>query len=301
VLSFNILEAGGDAPQVGFPASAFGGDRTRHIAAVIRQTGAAVVAIQEDTSSGALLAALGEGWFRQGNIYSKHSLTLLKRQGLLTVCRVALRPDASVIVANVHWHGRGGGSFEVQRRIKEGPPPPGFEGEILKSVDQTEGPRGYRETLDAVRPFLRAGESVIVAGDFNEASHLDWTARYAATGADRWVKNSTGIPLRFAIAWQGSRLLAELGFKDAYRSAYPDEVAKPGNTWTPPYPDGSPGRRPYADQVLDRIDRIYFWGTRIGLLSAAVVGESTESAEIVYSGPWPSDHRAVLAVFDLRK
>lgn len=30
-----------------------------------------------------------------------------------------------------------------------------------------------------------------------------------------------------------------------------------------------------------------------------MIGESEDTAEITYDGRWPSDHRAVLAVFDI--
>ena len=61
-------------------------------------------------------------------------------------------------------------------------------------------------------------------------------ARAAERGLDRWVQNPTPRPLRFAIQWHGSHRLAALGLRDAYRTHFPDEVAKPGITWTPPYP-----------------------------------------------------------------
>lgn len=139
----------------------------------------------------------------------------------------------------------------------------------------------------------------MLTGDFNEPSHLDWTARAATDGRDRWVKNTSDVPLRFPIRWRGSRLLADAGLRDAYRTAFPDEVRHPGNTWTPPYPENTPGRRPYGDQVLDRIDMIYFAGPKLRVRSAAMIGESREAAEIAFDGRWPSDHRAVLTVFDI--
>ena len=148
-----------------------------------------------------------------------------------------------------------------------------------------------------LRPLLGAGENVILTGDFNEPSHLDWTARAAESGLDRWVKNPKGRALRFKIAWKGSILLADAGLRDAYRTVFPDEVTKPGITWTPPYSPGAPGRRPYDEQVLERIDMIYFAGRKLKILSAAIVGESKETCEVVHAGPWVSDHRAVSATF----
>jgi endonuclease/exonuclease/phosphatase family metal-dependent hydrolase len=174
-----------------------------------------------------------------------------------------------------------------------------FERQILESSDKTRGDRGYQQTLEAIKPLLAAKETIVLTGDFNEPSHLDWTARAAKDGMDRWVKNATNVPLRLPIRWTGSRLLADVGLRDAYRTAHRDEVQHPGNTWTPPYPENTPGRRPYVDQVLDRIDMIYFAGPGLRVRSAAVIGESQDVAEVVFDGRWPSDHRAVLAVFDI--
>jgi hypothetical protein len=149
-------------------------------------------------------------------------------------------------------------------------------------------------------------------GDFNEASHLDWTDKYAKSRRDRWVNNTSVIFLRQKITWAESKKLIDAGMKDAYLEVFPDPAAKPGNTWTPPYASGTPGRRPYdeagkAGQVLDRIDWILFAGRGVKVLDAAIVGEDPSHPEqgnkselfpeIRYSGHWPSDHRAALGVF----
>ena len=54
---------------------------------------------------------------------------------------------------------------------------------------------------------LAAKETIVLTGDFNEPSHLDWTARAARDGVDRWVQNPTGIPLQQAFANQLDRWL----------------------------------------------------------------------------------------------
>ena len=84
---------------------------------------------------------------------------------------------------------------------------------------------------------------------------------------------------------------------DSFRQAHVDEVKKPGNTWTPSYPERTPGRRPYGDQVLDRIDRIYHQGNDVKVVSAQVVGEKGDTSDIVIKGRWPSDHRAVVVEY----
>ncbi len=53
--------------------------------------------------------------------------------------------------------------------------------------------------------------------------------------------------------------------------------------------------------MLDRIDRIHFTGTHLRVLDAAVVGEDKGTCEIAHSGPWVSDHRAVVATFEFTR
>src|SRR5262249_32959497 len=58
--------------------------------------------------------------------------------------------------------------------------------------------------------------------DCNEPSFLDWTEAAAKAGRH---------PIK--VEWPSTKALADVGFKDAYRQMYPDEMAHPGFTWTP--------------------------------------------------------------------
>gem|GEM_PF-112018 len=309
VMSFNILEAGGNAASVGFPDSAFGGSRRDDIANVIRECGADFVGVQECGPVAPLLEELGPDWHGLGTgksvytgaIVSRLPIEPLVAEDFLTAARVKLPAGGSVVLVNTHWSPlRNSGVWLIQQRLLAGTIPADlsqFEAEILAASDASSGPRGYRHTLDVLRPLLKAGENVILAGDFNESSHLDWTARAATNGMDRWVKNPTGRPLRFKVEWRGSKLLVDAGLRDAYRTAFSDEVTKPGVTWTPPYPVGTPGRRPHNEQVLERMDMIYFAGKELKVFDAGIVGESKATSELAFNGPWVSDHRAVIGYF----
>jgi exodeoxyribonuclease III len=121
----------------------------------------------------------------------------------------------------------------------------------------------------------------ILVGDFNEPSHLDWTEAAARAGQH---------PLK--VEWPASKAFAEDGFKDSYRQLRPDEVKHPGFTWTPTTEAGDP------NDHRDRLDYILYRGAGIKLRSVDVIGENAENADIVVS-PYPSDHRAVKAVFEL--
>ena len=118
--------------------------------------------------------------------------------------------------------------------------------------------------------------AVLVTGDFNEPSPLDWTPAAVAAGQK---------PV--AVAWPTvGRLIGE-GFVDAYRAVHPDPVAKPAYTWTPRYDEAA------EDDEPDRIDFVLLRGAGVTVTDAAIVGEDGPRSDIVVM-PWPSDHRAVL-------
>ncbi len=304
VMTFNILQGGGEAANVGFPNAEFGGSRIDEIVAAIKAAEADVVGVQEDCSSERLLEALGDGWFRGGSVYSRFPLGEVKSAPYLTRAEIVLAANRKLTIVNCHWFPPAGGYGPdvIQAELRKGT---GLDaGELAKlAVErcyQPAGPRGYEATVELLRAPLESNRNTILLGDFNEPSHLDWTERYATEGADRWVANPSGTPLRLAVPWPGSRRLEELGLQDSYRAVYPDEVAKPGHTWTPAYADETPGRRPFGEQCLDRIDRIYHFGPGLSPRQAAVVGESEPNAQIVSPVRWPSDHRAVVVEFEIR-
>ena len=109
--------------------------------------------------------------------------------------------------------------------------------------------------------------SVFLVGDLNTVSHIDWEG----------TLHPTKLPV--------TTMLETEGFKDSYRTLFPNAITHPGNTWTP---------NPFkpSKETSDRIDYIFFKGP-LDVLTASVhdgpVGEY----------PWPSDHRAVTATFSL--
>jgi exonuclease III len=82
--------------------------------------------------------------------------------------------------------------------------------------------------------------------------------------------------------------MAKAGFQDAWRSVHPDELVKPGFTWTPVTKADDP------KDHHDRIDFVYVRGKGLRIRGAQVVGENNMNADLVVS-PYPSDHRAVVA------
>src|SRR5690606_7586176 len=78
---------------------------------------------------------------------------------------------------------------------------------------------------------------VLLAGDFNTLSHLDWSARFA---------NAPGHA-GLVLDWPVTRMFTQAGFTDTYRWANPDAGRYPGRTWSPVNGFG------YAPQRIDYI------------------------------------------------
>lgn len=107
---------------------------------------------------------------------------------------------------------------------------------------------------DTIRDFIRLsradideGIDVILAGDFNEPSHLDWTAQTASL----WDHNGAVIP------WDCSTMLYEGGFEDSFRVVHPDPVSSPGFTFPSDNSDCNPMKLTWASESDER-DRIDF-------------------------------------------
>ena len=300
LMTFNILQGGGNAKNVGIGNELFGGSRIDEIVSAIKLAEADVVGIQEDCSSksNVILNALGDGWYRAGKVYSKFPAQLLysNKDRSLEVVDVELAGLRVVRIVNCHWWPNNYGPFLAQEKLRADPQ---VDLNVLAKIVEGKGARrggtrGYKATIEPLEEAIQGKRAIFLVGDFNEPSHLDWTEYYAKNGPDRWVDNPTGIPLRLPVRWPGSVLLENIGMVDSFRQFHADEVKKPGNTWTPPYPKQTPGRRPYRDQVLDRIDRVYHHRINVKVASAQVVGEKGDTSDIVIEGRWPSDHRAVV-------
>lgn len=119
-----------------------------------------------------------------------------------------------------------------------------------------------------------------IFGDFNEPSFRDWTKNAVKAGQQ---------PIK--VEYPTTKKIEELGFLDALREVYPDEVAKPAFTWTPTTDLDDP------EDHHDRIDFVFARGKKIRVLDAAVLGEKSPEADIVVT-PYPSDHRAVVATVE---
>jgi exodeoxyribonuclease-3 len=156
------------------------------------------------------------------------------------------------------------------------------EAETIKWAKKARG-RELTKLLRQIRSIPDIQAPVFVVGDFNEPSHLDWTARTVKAGRH---------PIK--VEYPNSLAMIKAGFTDAYRTIYPDEMEKPGYTWSSFYKFDDPTSH------HDRIDFVYYKGKGIKPNEVKIVGENRKDADVVIS-PYPSDHRAVVADFKITK
>lgn len=131
---------------------------------------------------------------------------------------------------------------------------------------------------------------VLLTGDFNAPSHLDYTVAAASTHCGH-----SGIP------WPTSVVPAQAGLKDSYRVANPDPVASPGNTWSPVFKTFTGGygydSHKGEPEPQDRIDFVHYAGNLAVAGSQAVVAGTPKPAPDYAANEWTSDHAAVLTTF----
>ena len=196
--------------------------------------------------------------------------------------------------------------------------PRGYDGVDWKKLPQPilDTEKILKQNIDSQRdeeiaPFVndalaesQKGKLVLLGGDFNEPSHLDWTA---AT-KDLFDHNGTIVP------WHNSLTLRNNGFLDAYRLKYPDPVKNPGFTWPAYNTDVELSKLLWAKDAdeRDRIDFIYFYPNKklslkdtviVGPIGSIVRGKGMEIQDqdkfLKPNGIWPSDHKSVLATFSI--
>jgi hypothetical protein len=139
--------------------------------------------------------------------------------------------------------------------------------------------------LSSMAGALGSGLPVFFTGDFNEPSHLDWTAA-AAT--------ATARNFDLKVEYPASSRIVDAGLIDSFRAVRPDVVNDRAYTWTPGYPYPSLS----ANEVHDRIDLIYHRGFGVLPVDAWTVGppDGSASTDLAING-YNADHRAVVAEY----
>lgn len=110
------------------------------------------------------------------------------------------------------------------------------------------------------------GLPIIIAGDFNSMSHLD----YITSAQDDY---------QAVINWPTSHVLPKAGFRDSWRELRPEVDRRLDSTWTPRF----------AEQEQDRIDFIYYRGKGLQATDVQRINSHAEK--------FPSDHAALVTRF----
>ena len=150
-------------------------------------------------------------------------------------------------------------------------------------LSQVNGILGYLKK----QKLLELETPLLVGGDWNCPSHLDWTKETAEK-----------FDFRRALKLPVSSKIVEQGFVDSYRAVYPDPITHPGNTWSPLFRENKGKPLP-----MNRIDRLYVKQNEKKLhlkpVKATVLPEVLEDNAIpVKERKFPSDHSAVLIEFE---
>ena len=114
---------------------------------------------------------------------------------------------------------------------------------------------------------------IIIGGDFNSGSHLDW------------IESTKESHYNKIVEWPVSKLIADHGYTDSFREVNQDPAKTLDGTW------GF-----LSDDIIsDRIDFIYYKGENIKAKYSKIVKDDP------VDGFFNSDHRAILTKFDIKK
>ncbi|GKQ35436.1 HAD-IA family hydrolase [Streptomyces sp. A012304] len=244
---------------------------------VILDTDADVVGLQETGGTAARELAEALGWHHHTagqnlGIISRHPITGCLGDpdvGFYGAAGARIRIDEAfeVDVWTAHLHYTPYGPYEAA-----------FDGLPAAELIAHEEVRlaQMRDTLRRIAQSAGADRAVILTGDFNAPSHLDWPD----------------------VEWPVTKAAEKAGLRDSYREAHPDPAADPGHTWSPVHPEHEDGSgRP---EPQDRIDYVLHNGHGLKALDSRTVVSGTPRAwPDVAGNDWPSDHAAVLTTFAL--
>lgn len=132
-----------------------------------------------------------------------------------------------------------------------------------------------------------ANVPIILGGDLNSHSHLDWTV------ATKDTFNHGGT----VVNWTVSKALSDARFKDSFREIHPNPLMELGKTWI----SGMDKKGEFGYMKEDRIDYIYYMGNVLkptnseSFVCPPGANLKFRNEEIMY----PSDHGFVLTTFEI--
>jgi endonuclease/exonuclease/phosphatase family metal-dependent hydrolase len=292
---------GQDAKEPGFTVMSFNcwyqwsrvDDGFAKAAAAIRASGADIAGLQESSPEAAKRMAAELGWQHAAGgtgsvqIVSRHPIVeVLHGEGIGrdrfigARIRLAGSPAREVVLFNTHLDYQHYGPYEARKA--------GATAESVLALNRkSERVAQIAAVVASMKPQLVTADEtpVLLTGDFNVPSHLDWTA--ATAGQHGGVG---------PVEWPESLRLAQDGLVDSFRLKHPDPAAEPGSTWSPIHKAGEP---------QDRIDFIYHKGSGLRVIGSRTFTTAVETTIGAWGGntapvagnTWPSDHAAVLTSY----
>ncbi|MFI6362204.1 endonuclease/exonuclease/phosphatase family protein [Nocardia sp. NPDC050630] len=173
---------------------------------------------------------------------------------------------------------------------------------VIRRINAASGrPDVISDFLADAKAEIAEGASVIMGGDLNEPSLLDWTPATAKSFDHNGV----------VMAWETTRRLRQAGFIDAYRSMYPDPATHPGLTWPSDNLDVDVRELAWAPEAdeRDRVDYIFAHGAALHLSAVGIIGprgsivrgtrrhEPTQDNFLASPAQWGSDHKGIFATY----
>ena len=238
----------------------------------IKSTGADVITMQETYGSGPIIAdRLGYYFYlRSSNlsvmskypIIETHDLYQPFRFGGVTL-KLAPKQNVNVFSLWIHYLPAWRSDAHAKNATVE---------KILAGEWKTRASE-LKAILKTLKPFIDKSDKtpLIVGGDFNSPSTLDWT------NATKHLNNNLVVP------WPVSKQMLDTGFTDTYRAIHPDPLLpKNPKEWDTNF-----------NKILSRIDYIYTHGNGIQTLDSKMFN--------THNNTWASDHPAVLSTLRLGK
>lgn len=268
IMTFNIENGG---TQINFNS----------VVQAIKKSGADVVGIQEAWGNADKLAQSLHWRYINRKLHIISRLPLFSFNTHDNFVLIETSPGNVVAMTNVHLPDDPYGPDRINAGEKK---------EKVLKIEKKTRLAFISTTIQTLLPFIKNNIPLFLTGDFNSPSHLDWTEE------NTHIKHH-----RYAFFWPVTAYLQKLGFKDAYRSTHPDQRINPGITWPALRPKALhsyDGFNPNAQDFPDRIDFIFSHGNA-NATSSHVLGEKGNPNVDMAVSPWPSDHRAVVATFNV--
>lgn len=252
-----------------------------------------IVGMQEtySTSARELAQALGWDYYQAGydmGIISRYPIVsrgpLPEESGLAGItARIRLDESRDLVIWNAHLGYTPYGPYDAcfgRYSVKR----------LLSREAQSGRTQQIEQIVSAMSGDLEAADRnpVLLTGDFNAPSHLDWTPATKRCGYD-------------TVPWPTSVIPERAGLKDSFRVANPHPAAAPGITWSPVYKTftGGYGHNSHKGEPepQDRIDYVHYKGALRVTSSQAVVTGMPRPIPDHAGNEWTSDHAAVLTTF----